>query len=159
MRTPFANFDFNFSPGCKCECSESELHIYSHSLVSISCTAESCPALLVIIIHAIHAPHAHPRVLSAVLHPRGESSIGSNPFGNPVCNNLDSFAYAAMHEQIEVVDACKFTQDIEPCGWARTSEQVGSAPSYVALKLTPGKYVACDIGTSIMKTISMHDLG
>lgn len=76
-----------------------------------------------------------------------------------MCNNLDSFAYAAMHEQIEVVDACKFTQDIEPCGWARTSEQVGSAPSYVALKLTPGKYVACDIGTSIMKTISMHDLG
>ncbi|EDX13446.1 GD18712 [Drosophila simulans] len=71
MRTPFANFDFNFSPGCKCECSESEFHIYSHSLVSISCPAESeCPALLVIIIHAIHAPHAHPRVLSAVLHPR-----------------------------------------------------------------------------------------
>ncbi|EDW42692.1 GM23900 [Drosophila sechellia] len=71
MRTPFANFDFNFSPGCKCECSESEFHIYSHSLVSISCPAESeCPALLVIIIHAIHAPHTHPRVLSAVLHPR-----------------------------------------------------------------------------------------
>jgi len=30
------------------------------------------------------------------------------------------------------------------------SAQVGPAPSYEALKLTPGKYVACDIGTSII---------
>ncbi|KAI8046074.1 hypothetical protein M5D96_002274, partial [Drosophila gunungcola] len=75
MRTPFANFDFNFSPGCKCKCNWPPSGIRILTLVSPSCPAATCPALLVIIRVHVHGIHAHQHVLSEALEPRGESSI------------------------------------------------------------------------------------
>lgn len=69
MRTPFANFDFNFSPGCQCESAE------VLALVSISCPAATCPCPTCHLLVIIHG--AHRDLLSAVLDPRGESSADS----------------------------------------------------------------------------------
>ncbi|XP_070137231.1 cadherin-86C isoform X2 [Drosophila bipectinata] len=72
MRTPFANFDFNFSPGCECSKRTPKSFAVLALVYIPSNPAASCPPLLLI----LHG--ANQNILSTVFEPREMASNSSS---------------------------------------------------------------------------------